>query len=216
MIVLESAFSQPAKPEQAIEFETARDEVLILPARPQLAQLQLDEAPAQRRPPEERPPRDSPAEFAADEQPAPQPAEMAKPPADTHLLANARADAQLQLVRTSASRRPTVELTAAKVASRSSPQREVGVRSGPSFAGNAPPRYPDLARKNRWEGQVLLRLSISADGRVSEVEVIRSSGYEILDEAAVSAVRTWRGRPALLDGEPVAAEESLPIRFRVR
>jgi protein TonB len=106
--------------------------------------------------------------------------------------------------------------TTASTPSPAAPRVERGVRTGPSFAGNAPPHYPEVARRNRWEGQVLLRLSISAEGRVTSITVARSSGYELLDAAAASAVRSWRAAPAMLDGEPVATEEVLPVRFRLR
>ena len=50
-------------------------------------------------------------------------------------------------------------------------------------------RYPSAARLNGWEGKVLLRVVIRADGHLSEVKVHRSSGYESLDNAAMEAIR---------------------------
>ena len=50
-------------------------------------------------------------------------------------------------------------------------------------------RYPTIARLNGWEGKVVLRAVIRADGHLSEVKVHRSSGYEALDTAAVEAIR---------------------------
>jgi protein TonB len=61
----------------------------------------------------------------------------------------------------------------------------------------------------------MLRLHISAAGAVTLVEVEKSSGYEILDAEAVTTVRTWRGAPATLNGEPVATVERLPVIFRL-
>jgi protein TonB len=86
----------------------------------------------------------------------------------------------------------------------------------PSFDGNRPPRYPELARQRGWEGTVLLRLYIAADGRVTEAKVEKTSGYPILDAAAVTTVRTWHGYPATRGGRPVATEELLPVRFAMR
>jgi protein TonB len=85
----------------------------------------------------------------------------------------------------------------------------------PNFSGNRPPNYPLLARQRGWQGVVLLRLSIGADGAVTKVTVERSSGYDVLDAEAVAAVRTWRGAPARRGGEAVPTEETLPIRFRL-
>ncbi len=50
-------------------------------------------------------------------------------------------------------------------------------------------RYPSAARLNGWEGKVVLRAVIRADGHLSEVRVHRSSGYEALDNAAMEAIR---------------------------
>ncbi len=50
-------------------------------------------------------------------------------------------------------------------------------------------RYPSAARLNGWEGKVVLRAVIRADGHLSEVKVHRSSGYEALDNAAMEAIR---------------------------
>jgi protein TonB len=50
-------------------------------------------------------------------------------------------------------------------------------------------RYPSAARLNGWEGKVVLRAVIRADGHLSEVKVHRSSGYDALDNAAIEAIR---------------------------
>jgi periplasmic protein TonB len=49
--------------------------------------------------------------------------------------------------------------------------------------------YPPEARLNGWEGRVVVRLTIHEDGRISDVSVQKSSGHEVLDEAAVKTVR---------------------------
>lgn len=83
----------------------------------------------------------------------------------------------------------------------------------PDFTNNPAPSFPPEALRNGWTGEVLLRLTIGTDGRVTKVEVVRSSGYTILDEAAVDAIRQWKGTPARRDGEPVIVERILPVRF---
>jgi protein TonB len=50
-------------------------------------------------------------------------------------------------------------------------------------------RYPSAARLNGWEGKVVVRAVIRADGHLSEVKVHRSSGHETLDNAAMEAIR---------------------------
>lgn len=103
-------------------------------------------------------------------------------------------------------------------ASVSVPPQTVGVseRRPARMQNNRPPRYPDIARQNQWQGTVLLKLTIDDAGRVTAVEVARSSGYSVLDAAAVSAVRQWQGEPALHDGIAVESEEYLPVRFRLQ
>jgi protein TonB len=89
-------------------------------------------------------------------------------------------------------------------------------RSPPDFAGNRPPAYPAEAIRRRLEGTVLLRLHITDAGQVHLVEISKSSGHPVLDRAAVTAIRTWRGQPAQQAGQAVATIEVLPIRFRLR
>ncbi len=88
-------------------------------------------------------------------------------------------------------------------------------RTPPDFQGNRPPKYPAMAVSHGMEGTVLLRLHIAATGHVRRVEIVTSSGHEILDCAAVEAVSKWRGRPASLAGTASATVELLPIRFRL-
>jgi protein TonB len=49
--------------------------------------------------------------------------------------------------------------------------------------------YPKTARLNGWEGKVVLRVTLKKDGHLQDVQVVNSSGYEALDEAAMEAVR---------------------------
>lgn len=85
----------------------------------------------------------------------------------------------------------------------------------PDFANNRPPQYPAAAVARRWEGIVLLRLEIDESGRVTAVDLQSSSGYPLLDEAAVAAIREWRAKPAMRNGRPAATVEFLPVRFRL-
>lgn len=64
------------------------------------------------------------------------------------------------------------------------------------------PEYPRLSRRLAEQGTVELRMRVLADGSVGEVVVVRSSGFERLDHAAVEGVRAWRFRAATRDGVP--------------
>jgi TonB family protein len=85
----------------------------------------------------------------------------------------------------------------------------------PELLDNAPPTYPAAAIARGLEGTVLLRLYIAATGMVERVEVVTSSGHNVLDSAAAEAVSRWRARPAQRAGIAVATVELLPVRFRL-
>jgi len=83
----------------------------------------------------------------------------------------------------------------------------------PDYGANSPPKYPPLAREKGYEGTVYLRALIERDGRVGNLAIDRSSGYEILDRAAVESVREWTFLPAQKDQKPVASWVLLPVKF---
>jgi TonB family protein len=73
------------------------------------------------------------------------------------------------------------------------------------------PPYPLEARRLGEEGMVRLTLGIGAKGDVTKVEVLQTSGYKLLDEAAIQAVRRWKAHPQYA-GQTV----SLPINFTMQ
>jgi len=79
-----------------------------------------------------------------------------------------------------------------------------------SILGNL--QYPMLARRRGWSGQVELSFTIAPDGQVSELKVLTSSGFPILDEQAMTAIRLsapFRPPP------PVVASLVMPVTFRL-
>lgn len=79
-----------------------------------------------------------------------------------------------------------------------------------------PPAYPPRAFELDQQGEVVVRARLDPHGDPQRVEVLRSSGFSLLDEAALAAVRRWRFEPARIDGRPVPAIVQVPVRFRVR
>src|SRR2546427_9542642 len=65
------------------------------------------------------------------------------------------------------------------------------------------------------QGKVVLKILVRSDGSVGQVNLVESSGYPALDEAAVRAAALWRFTPATRDGQPVEAWAVIPIRFVV-
>ena len=75
------------------------------------------------------------------------------------------------------------------------------------------PVYPQLARNTRVQGQVVLTAIISKDGTIQDLRVL--SGHPMLVQAALDAVRQWRYKPYLLNGEPVEVETTVTVIFNL-
>jgi protein TonB len=87
--------------------------------------------------------------------------------------------------------------------------------SNANYLNNPKPVYPGIARRRHWEGLVLLRVYVTADGRCGEVSVQRSSGHDVLDEAALDAVKKWRFVPAKRGDAAQASWVTVPIEFQL-
>src|SRR5438445_13876654 len=74
------------------------------------------------------------------------------------------------------------------------------------------PEYPPLAVQTRTQGQVVLRAVITREGTIENLQVV--SGHPLLVRAALEAVRQWRYRPYVLNGEPVEVETQVTVNFR--
>ena len=87
-----------------------------------------------------------------------------------------------------------------------------GVMAGNKIGG-AEPRYPAIAREAHVQGTVVLAATISKSGTIENLHVV--SGPPLLAGAAVDAVRGWRYRPYLLNGEPVEVETTVRVVFNL-
>jgi len=76
---------------------------------------------------------------------------------------------------------------------------------------DVPPQYPPDAGRARIEGTVVLMAVIGKDGTVQDVRV--ESGLPILAQAAINAVKQWRYRPYMIEGEPVEVDSRITINF---
>ncbi len=84
----------------------------------------------------------------------------------------------------------------------------------PQLVQKIEPEYSEPARKARFQGSVLLACDVGTDGRPRNIRVVRGLGMG-LDEKAMDAVSTWKFRPALLNGRPVAAPITVEVNFRL-
>jgi protein TonB len=80
---------------------------------------------------------------------------------------------------------------------------------------NPSPAYPSRARRMGMEGEVLIRTRILLSGSCDELELVRSSGFEVLDQAAMEAIRRWRFRPASRGDELIISRVEIPVVFRL-
>jgi len=85
-----------------------------------------------------------------------------------------------------------------------------GVQSG-LLIRKVNPAYPPLARQARIQGVVLLQAQISKDGNIENLQLI--SGHPMLAPAAIEAVKQWKYKPYLLNGEPVEVETQVQVNF---
>lgn len=76
---------------------------------------------------------------------------------------------------------------------------------------DVPPQYPPEAGRARIEGTVVLLAVIGKDGSVVDVRV--KSGLPLLAQAAIDAVKQWRYRPYLMNGEPIEVDSQITIDF---
>lgn len=85
----------------------------------------------------------------------------------------------------------------------------------PDYKINPTPRYPLTARRRGYEGDVHLRVYVLENGRVGKIELEKPSGYEVLDESALEAVKDWVFIPGTRDGRETASWVTVPISFRL-
>jgi protein TonB len=90
-----------------------------------------------------------------------------------------------------------------------------GAQTPANYLYGPKPSYPQDARRAGWEGVVVLRILVNTDGSAATVSVRESSGFAMLDEAAVQGVKKWRFSPAKKAGTPIASFHDVRVRFRL-
>lgn len=81
------------------------------------------------------------------------------------------------------------------------------------YLRNPAPEYPSLALRRNWQGTVLLRVHVLANGRPSQIQIQTSSGREVLDQAAIKAVQKWAFVPSMQGDKAIDGWVSVPIDF---
>ncbi|MGD0916196.1 MAG: energy transducer TonB [Thermodesulfobacteriota bacterium] len=85
----------------------------------------------------------------------------------------------------------------------------------PRYGENPKPKYPSEACKRGHQGEVLLLVEVLPDGKVGEIEVAESSGYELLDQCALEAVKRWKFIAAKKESIAIPCWVKIPILFKL-
>ncbi|HIF9293831.1 TPA: TonB family protein [Photobacterium damselae] len=75
--------------------------------------------------------------------------------------------------------------------------------------------YPRLAKRRGIQGQVMVEIWIDPKGKQIKQKVISSSGTEILDQAALTAIKKWKFSSHIVDGQAIAHRVHIPVRFQL-
>jgi len=80
---------------------------------------------------------------------------------------------------------------------------------------NPHPEYPMIARKKGWQGRLLLNVRISENGDVLNINIVKTSGFRILDNTSVKTIKAWKFTPARLGKNNVEDYLNIPISFKL-
>ena len=96
------------------------------------------------------------------------------------------------------------------------PKKQTIREARPLYRSNPPPKYPVVARRRGFQGNVVLEVLVGQIGNVIDLRVLSSSGYPILDRAAETAVKNWTFEPGMRGQEKVEMWVRVPIRFELK
>src|SRR5262249_9768240 len=94
------------------------------------------------------------------------------------------------------------------------PVRLGGQLTAPALVARVEPEYPDIAVAAHAQGAVILEAVVDAEGRVTDVKVVRSVHF--LDKPAMAAVKRWRYAPLMLNGVPTPFIITVTLNFSLR
>ncbi len=83
------------------------------------------------------------------------------------------------------------------------------------YLNNNPPQYPLSAKRMGIEGEVILLVTVQENGLPAEINIHQSSGFDVLDQSAILAVKKWQFVSAKQNGHNVKASVLVPIKFQL-
>ncbi len=86
----------------------------------------------------------------------------------------------------------------------------------PLYHLNPHPVYPKQAKRRGYNGSVILMVQVNRNGRVADLWVFTSSGYMILDNAAINSVKNWVFEPGMKNNRTVEMWVKVPVRFELK
>lgn len=86
-------------------------------------------------------------------------------------------------------------------------------RFNADYLHNPAPEYPGMSRRRGEQGRLTLKVVVNTNGDAESVQLDKSSGFELLDKAALNAVKNWKFIPAKSNHQPVAGTVIVPVRF---
>jgi len=107
---------------------------------------------------------------------------------------------------------PGVKMKTRIIQEEKPPADYVPYEKPPEAIKQVPAKYPPDAKKDNVQGTVWLKTLVDEEGRVAKVDIQKSEA-EVLNQAAVDAVKQWLFKPAIMKGKPVAVWVSIPFRF---
>ncbi len=114
---------------------------------------------------------------------------------------------------------PAESITTSKAIEQSSRDSKVVEfirKATPLYRTNPSPDYPRLARRRGYQGNVVLEVLVGRNGTVGDLRVSKSSGYPVLDRAALDSVKKWTFVPGMQGNERVKMWVKVPIRFELK
>ena len=84
-----------------------------------------------------------------------------------------------------------------------------------AYMSNPLPPYPAVSKRMNETGTTIVRVYIDADGKVLDIQLKKSSGYDRLDQAVLDGIRRWRFKPGTSNGEPKAMWVNVPMKWEL-
>lgn len=94
-------------------------------------------------------------------------------------------------------------------------ESDVVQKASPLYSHNPAPAYPQSARTRKLEGVVELNVLVDTKGRVRDLNLRRSSGFKVLDRAAMDSVKEWKFEPGKSNSYPVEMWVVVPMVFKL-